>query len=135
MSDEKEYEKIRYDDGESGWAEDLGNGQYKIANVPLCESLHFGDIVEFPDGADRFSGNYKIVKKGLSEKVGIRYESREKYSEMVDRCNLPEFKENVCLEGMVPGMAILCHSSEVNIEDLFKGIEGLAFDDCKEGGS
>jgi hypothetical protein len=34
--------KIRYGKGETGWAEDLGDGQYRIDNIPLTDE---GELV------------------------------------------------------------------------------------------
>ena len=36
--------RVRYSEGETGWAEDLGDGRIKIANCPLTPDLRSGDI-------------------------------------------------------------------------------------------
>lgn len=35
--------RIRYAKGETGWAEDLGGGQYRIDNIPLNRSRDRGN--------------------------------------------------------------------------------------------
>ena len=43
MSDNKMI-RLSYGEGETGWAEDLGDGRVKLANCPLHPGLRAGDI-------------------------------------------------------------------------------------------
>lgn len=132
-----DYVKMRYGEGECGWAEDLGNNRYRVSNVPLSDGLHFGDIVEFEEGADLYNGNFRIVEKGLDQKIVFRYSTKIARDTISERCNMDEFKPDVCLEGWTAvregpeagsGMAALCYKSTVDIEKLFKDIDGITFE-------
>ncbi len=127
-----DYVKMRFDKGETGWAEDLGDNRYRVSNVPLSDGLHFGDIVEFEEGVDLYSGNFRIVEKGLDQKLVFSYSTKRSMDTLSERCNLDEFKPDVCLEGWTheregpeggSGMAALCYKSTVDIEKLFKGLD------------
>ena len=134
--DDVKHVRMRYAEGETGWAIDLGGGRYKIANVPMCDGLHFGDIVKFRKGVDIFDGDFRILEKGLDQKLAFRYTEKETFHAVSDRCDLDEFKDDVCLEGVVGpeksyssrGLALLGYNASVDVEALFKGISGVEFD-------
>lgn len=124
--------RIRYSDRERGWAIDLGNNRYKIDNVPtFSPDLHFGDIIEFEEGADLMSGDFRIVEKGLDQKVFIEYEEIPHIRAFQARCREGRYKDHTTLEGgILPtedrrGLAMLCHHQSINLEELLQGLEGI----------
>ena len=57
--------KVRYAEGETGWAVDMGDGSCRLANSPLIEDVEWGDRVELlpdPTGAD-FPSIGRILEK------------------------------------------------------------------------
>lgn len=74
MSDDtKNMVRIRYGEGETGWAEKLKDGKYRIANVPLVDGLNIDDVVtcKRDDGMDAVN---KVVKNLLPRKAVIWYD-------------------------------------------------------------
>lgn len=68
--DESKLVKIRFEQDERGWAVDMGNGQYRLANNPIrgCigqqhpEVAQWGDLVELvPNNGD--NSWLKVVEK------------------------------------------------------------------------
>jgi hypothetical protein len=65
--------RIRYGKQETGWAEKLKDGKYRIANVPLEDGLNIDDVVtcKKDDGMDAVD---KVVKCVLPRKAVIWYD-------------------------------------------------------------
>ena len=76
QSKPEEHCRIRYADGETGWAIKLPDGKYRINNVPLADDLNIDDIVECTPG-DEFNlpKVIKIVKPAFKYKDGIYYQT------------------------------------------------------------
>src|SRR5438309_11772900 len=71
--------KIRYARGETGWAEEMGNGTYRIDNVPLTDRLNIDDLVRCRRNE---AGELVVrgrVKRRYPEKTAIRYEKEGQY--------------------------------------------------------
>ncbi len=65
--------RIRYGEGETGWAEKLTGGKFRIANVPLTDGLNIDDVVTCRKGDDLDSVD-KVVKSVLPRKAVIWYD-------------------------------------------------------------
>jgi hypothetical protein len=72
---EKKMIRLSYCEGETGWAEDLGDGRVKIANCPLIADLRVGDICStYEDG--EYEGWLKvgeILEREYPHTACIRY--------------------------------------------------------------
>jgi hypothetical protein len=71
--------KIRYAEGETGWAEELTNGTYCIDNIPLSDRLNIDDIVRCRLNDDGELVVSRRLKGRYPEKTTIRYERVEQY--------------------------------------------------------
>lgn len=71
--------KIRFAKDETGWAEDMGNGTYRIDNIPLTERLNIDDIVRCRLNDDGWLVVRRRLKRRYPEKTTVRYERAEQY--------------------------------------------------------
>jgi hypothetical protein len=103
--------KIRYARGETGWAEDLGNGQYRIDNIPLTDRLNIDDLVRCRVNDDGELVVSRRLKRRYPEKTAVRYERAEQYRLLRQKVLAAGAK----IEGMVgpqrgrPGIALVAH--------------------------
>jgi hypothetical protein len=121
--------RIRYGPGETGWAEDLGGGEYRIANVPLCGNLNIDDVVTADHDDDGMLAVAEVVRSPMPHKVGFRYARAEDYRAFVALAH-----ERGCrVEGMLgprgdkPGLAQVAYPDGVDVEALAReaGIVGF----------
>jgi hypothetical protein len=71
---------IRYASDETGMAEVLGGGQYRIASIPLTDKLNFDDVVRCrvkDDGELVELVVSRRLKRGYPKKTFVRYERGE----------------------------------------------------------
>ena len=117
------YIKLVYEEGESGWAEDLGDGKARIANLPLAENLNIGDVVKVVEkNGRRHAGD--LVVRAFNQKTGIRYPEPHKET----WATLVKAFDGCKLEGMVPGMGFIAHNGtadDVRTKAKAAGIELL----------
>lgn len=73
-SDDTPYFKMRYAEGETGWAFWLPDGKAAICNVPMEEALSLYDIVEVEEHEDDWPTIKGIVHKFLPLYFAIRYD-------------------------------------------------------------
>jgi hypothetical protein len=103
--------KIRYAKRETGWAEDLGGGKYRIDNIPLTDRLNIDDLVRC-----RLNGDGELVvsrrlKRRYPEKTAVRFERAEQYRLLRQKVLAAGAK----IEGMIgpqggkPGLAVVAH--------------------------
>jgi hypothetical protein len=69
--------RTRYASDETGWAEVLGGGKYRIANIPLTDGLNLGDVVRCR--VEQKGELLELVvsrrlKRGYPKKTFVRYE-------------------------------------------------------------
>ena len=106
--------KIRYARGETGWAEDLGNGQYRIDNIPLTDRLNIDDLVRCRVNDDGELVVSRRLKRRYPEKTAVRYERAEQYRLLRQKVLAAGAK----IEGMLgpqggrPGIALVAHGSD-----------------------
>src|SRR5215471_11049731 len=106
--------KIRYARGETGWAEDLGNGQYRIDNIPLTDRLNIDDLVRCRVNDDGELVVSRRLKRRYPEKTAVRYERAEQYRSLRQKVLAAGAK----IEGMLgpqggrPGIALVAHGSD-----------------------
>lgn len=99
--------RVRYSEGESGWAKDVGGGRVVIANTPIEERLHFMDVVEIDE--NKRCG--AVVWRAYEHKVAIRYgQLASRAQPYVTWRRICEALSEVRLsaESYVEGMAQLC---------------------------
>lgn len=112
---EPNYIKLEYEPGESGWAEDLGDGKAKIANLPLAERLNIGDVVQVVQATDAH-GSFKkageIVLRPFKQKTGITYPEphKETYGKLATHFHTKGWR----CEGMMPGTAFVAHNGTLD---------------------
>jgi hypothetical protein len=103
--------KIRYARGETGWAEDLGDGQYRIDNIPLTDRLNIDDLVRCRVNDDGELVVSRRLQRRYPEKTAVRYERAEQYRLLRQKVLAAGAK----IEGMLgpqggrPGIALVAH--------------------------
>jgi hypothetical protein len=103
--------KIRYAKGETGWAEDLGGGKYRIDNIPLTDRLNIDDLVRCRCNDDGELVVSRRLKRPYPEKTAVRYERADQYRLLRQKVLAAGAK----IEGMVgpqggrPGIALVAH--------------------------
>ena len=113
---------VVYEDGETGWVEDLGDGTFRIANVPMSDRVNMNDVVTIKEKHGRPTVD-KVVRRAFTKKSGIEYPKpfAKNYKKL---CRALE-GEGWALEGQIEGMALLAHdgrkspevvASEVGVE-------------------
>jgi len=125
MSKDNPHISIHYADHETGWAEDLGNGTYRIANIPLEPGLNIDDVVTLEPGDPACCTRptiLKVLSRGYRHKLAISYKpsSKKNYvalSAVVKRVG------GKC-EGLVVGTAGVAVK---DIDALVKQLEALPF--------
>lgn len=122
---EPKYVKVRFAPGETGWAVDLGDNKYKIANVPLQADIGFGDIVTY-DG-DPWDSSPILLEKCFPKKGSVRYtpQTQEKYIEVRKFAEQAEKDERIALEAAVPGIIMMDFKADFDPEAFFKGCQGV----------
>jgi hypothetical protein len=65
--------KIRYAKGETGWAEAMGDGTYRIDNIPLTDRLNIDDLVRCRLNDEGELIVSRRLKRRYPEKTAIRY--------------------------------------------------------------
>jgi hypothetical protein len=129
--------RIRYDSSETGWAEALGGGEYRIANVPLCGHLNIDDVVTVDDDGDGMLAVAKIVRSPMPHKQGFRYARAEDYRAFATLAN----GRGCRVEGMIgprgdePGLAQIAYPNGIDIRSLANeaGVVGFSlFSDDEE---
>src|SRR5262249_37263816 len=82
MSDRnKGMARVRFAEGETGWAERLPDGTYRIANIPLAEHLNLGDVVSVRPGEDGpdFPVVDEVLKKGMARTAAVRHGAGDQF--------------------------------------------------------
>ena len=125
---EPNYVRIRFGPNETGWAEDLGDGTYRLSNLPAISDIHFRAVVtvkEVDEGPPQID---KVIDPGHAHQYSIMYPDKPTYVEMAERAN--KLWPRLCLEGYAaptdtkPGWASL--SFDDSIDDISAVFEGLA---------
>lgn len=116
---------IHYADHETGWAEDLGNGTYRISNIPLEPGLNIDDIVTLKSGDPKCCTRPvvdKILSRELRHKLVITYKpgSKKNYTAL---CAAVERAGGKC-EGLVSGTAGVAVR---DLDRLVQELEALPF--------
>jgi hypothetical protein len=123
---EPKYIRIRYDVGETGWAEDLGEGKAKIANVPLTPKLNSGDIVLLKFNEDDFATVAKVLERAFPLKTYLEYKMIEDFKKIASWLR----DKNWPFEGVFPpskgkpGLLSVSHPKDTNLEEIVKQVPG-----------
>lgn len=114
--------RLLYGEGESGWAEDLGDGTAKIANVPFGGDLNLHDIVKIVVKDGRKTAG-EVISRAFPNRTAFKYAEPHEanYAKLHDACVAAGWH----LEGAVPGFAVCAHPADTNFADLAKlaGVE------------
>ena len=103
--------KVRYAKGETGWAEEMGNGTYRIDNIPLTDRLNIDDVVRCRRNEAGELVVRRRVKRRYPEKTAIRYEQEEQYGLLREKV----LEAGAKIEGLMgpqggePGLALVAH--------------------------
>jgi hypothetical protein len=65
--------KIVYEEGESGWAVDLGDGQARISNLPIANNLNIDDVVSLKTVNGRRWVD-KVLSRTFFRKTSLEYD-------------------------------------------------------------
>lgn len=121
----KEHIKIRYAQGERGWAVDLGDGKAEIANLPLAD-LNFGDTVTLTRDEDGMRLADKVLARKWEKKSALRYLApfRETFAKIQEALQV---KRGWPVEGGIPGLCMVCHPANADLAAvlLAAGVEGV----------
>jgi hypothetical protein len=75
--------RIRYGKQETGWAEKLKDGKYRIANVPLEDGLNIDDVVTCTAHADDYDTVKKVVHSPFPVKAAVYYDKIPQFHKVV----------------------------------------------------
>lgn len=78
MSDER-FIKVRFEEGETGWAEDLGGGLARIANIPFSGDHNIDDIVKLEPAGEGWLRVKEVVSRRYPVRETIWYEQMGQY--------------------------------------------------------
>ena len=124
-----DFMKIRYGDGETGWAIKLADGNAIIVNTPLEPRLCYRDVVEVigPCG-DRWPRAGRVLWRYYAKKTGVIYpvgdsnaETLETYRKICDACT----PHGLHVEGHTAGICGVSHHKNTDLAAILAGIEGL----------
>jgi hypothetical protein len=125
--------KIRYAKGETGWAEEMDDGTFRIDNIPLTNRLNIDDLVRCRwNDAGEFVVSRRLRRR-YPEKTAIRYEEEEQYRLLREKV----LEAGAKIEGMIgphgakPGLALVAHDYDFNPVEAARevGIENPEEDD------
>lgn len=114
--------KIRYDEGETGWAQDLGGGIARICNNPLTPDIRNGDIVTTKMGDDGWKTWNEIVERKYSQYAILRYKDTKYYYILSGACSVKGWS----LEGGIAprndneGFATIQYNGEGELEPFLE---------------
>ncbi len=113
--------RIRFDKGETGWAEVLGDGKYRIDNVPLANDLNIDDVVTCEKGEDGFLSVVDVLERKYPLKTAVKYEKEEQYHQLREKVKAAGCK----IEGMIgprgtedPGICIVAHDENFDLKRI-----------------
>lgn len=125
---EPNYVRIRFGPNETGWAEDLGDGTYRLANLPAISDVHFRAVVTVKDVGEGPPHIDKVIDAGHPNQYCIRYLDKPTFVEMSERAS--KLWPRLCLEGYLPpsdtspGIASLSFDDSIDdISDVFDGLD------------
>jgi len=127
--------RIRFEVGETGWAEPVGDGKARIRNLPLTDRLNCRDVVKLeddtPEGEEpgSFFRAGPVVMRELPQKFGIRYPEPHQQSWDRIRAVLGGGRGYPC-ESLTAGMAMVAVPAWISMRELREtiGIEGLTLE-------
>ena len=125
--------KAYYAPGERGWVEDLGNGFYKLINVPLSKNLRWGDIVTLNEEQGIFTVE-RVVERKLPHRGYIEYDETSQWPSIVAVFEARYRRGNeYALEGGFnatkdrPGRALINFKDTVDIKHAIADLDGVRF--------
>jgi hypothetical protein len=114
---------IRYGEGETGWALDLGNGRACIANSPVEDGLHYMDVVELgPPGWCSRPTIKRVIWRAYEHRTAVRYPSDTKdeakcwYKQLFHAC----CDNELAIEGYISGLCMVSHHEDTDLEAVFR---------------
>lgn len=125
--------KAYYAPGERGWVEDLGNGFYKLINVPLSKGLRCGDIVTLNEEQGIFTVE-RVVERKLPHRGYIEFNEDFQWPNIVAAFEARYRKGNeYAIEGGWgatrdrPGRALINFKDTVDIKHAIADLDGVRF--------
>jgi hypothetical protein len=128
--------KIRFGEGETGWAEQLPGDRYRIDNIPLEDDLNVDDVVRCRRNEQGELEVSEVLERKYPRKVAVRYERVEQYRALRDKVR----EAGGQIEGMVgprdgrPGFALVAHGHNFDALEAARevGIENPEWGDGDE---
>ena len=110
--------KVRFDRGETGWAENLGHSTVRVANIPLTKRYNIDDVVELkpPASEDDWPRLGQVLQRRYAKKSSVSYPAphQKNYTSL-----RKAFTKRGCkIEGMIEGWALVAHDRGVDLEAL-----------------
>lgn len=118
-----EMTKFRFSPDETGWAESLGDGKYRIANIPLNPSLNLNDVVR---GVENPRTGWIEVKELLQRPLNVKMYLSYSCDRDIENITLfiKEAEEREFhIEGMVPGYLSVAFHEDPDTEECEKESE------------
>lgn len=124
--------KLRYCQGERGWASDIGDGLAIIDNIPaMTTRIGLLDVVRvIDDHGDPAAGEVVWRAYDGTSWVNYPYESDEQASAWYKSLREAVTKYGMFTEGCVPGIAAVEHGKDVVLRDILH-TEGVDLRDVK----
>jgi hypothetical protein len=98
--------KIVYEEGETGWADDLGDNRARIANLPIADDLNIDDVVSLKRVDGRLYVD-KVVSRTFAKKTALEYDEphHETYAKIWSALKQAGMK----IEGLMEGHCLVAH--------------------------
>src|SRR4029077_9796978 len=74
--------RLYLSDGETGWAEDVGESQYRIANIPFDGNFNIDDIVEVERQKQGPPKANKLVSRKFNARTAIYIDKEGQYTQI-----------------------------------------------------
>jgi hypothetical protein len=119
MNDEKrKMIKIMLDEHEGGWAEDLGDGRARIANIPGGGPWNIDDIVSLCPTRDGRVQPDQLLSRAFQCRTGIAYPEPYRVT-FAALCEAYK-KHGARVEGLVEGWLVIAHHINFDPEAMAK---------------
>jgi len=74
--------RLYLSDGETGWAEDVGESQYRIANIPFDGNFNIDDIVEVENQKQGPPKVKKLISRTFEARTAIFFDKESQYTKI-----------------------------------------------------
>jgi hypothetical protein len=112
--------KLKYVDGEAGWAYDIGHGLAIIGNVPaFADHIGILDVVNVVEDSTGRPTAGPVVWMAYGATSGVEYPKSDAKTWYRSFRQATEAL-GMRAEGMIEGLAIVCHGENINLRQVLK---------------